>query len=479
MFTVADASDAAAEDPARQLDSSQADAESIFPLKLVPFERYMLADSRPAYPMTFVLHVQLAGTPHREAMDRAFQEALQRHPLLTARLARHGLSWRWVSTDESPPSLRWSTSLAEPEPAIRPGTWIDLRHAAAVAGEIQLDTDSAQLVLLFHHAACDGIGAMRFLGDLLAYYALRTATTSDRPSLLPIDAANLAYRGVFDVRVPGPVSRRDVLLGTLREGWKVFSRRPLPLQAQRQLLARPRSARVNLLTTTLPEDVYLRYSAGATALGVTANDLMLRDMFVTVNAWNQQSGRRKRGWLRINVPTSLRGKRDNRMPATNVLGYALVTHHTQECDDPDRLLRTIAAETEAIRRWSLGALFVEALGIGNRLPGLLYTGTRLSRRFSTAVLSNLGDPVRRFRARFPRCGKEIRAGNLTIKSISGAPPIRPGTRAALVLTSYADRLVIGLNADPRWFSTDDATELLARYRRRLEQTAESSGAGTG
>jgi hypothetical protein len=54
----------------------------------------------------------------------------------------------------------------------------------------------------------------------------------------------------------------------------------------------------------------------------------------------------------------------------------------------------------------------------------------------------------------------------------GAPPVRPGTRAALALFSYADKLAIALHPDRRWFSADDARELLAMYRRRLEQSAE-------
>lgn len=453
----------------RKSDNGAVDT-SLFPLRLVPFERYMLADDRLAYPMTFLVQVGLQGAPDRESMEGAFAQALARHPLLGARLTRCCGARHWALADGPPAVLRWYDGPAASD--FGPGRRIDLRAAAPVAGEIWSEGDTATLLLWFHHAACDGIGAMRFLGDLLAFYGLRTAPADRRPTLLPMDPAGLAYRGIFDTRPPVPVTRWEASKGMVREVWKVLSRRPRVLQGPRRPTGSSEAEKRKLVTTTLPEQVYLRYSHEASALGSTANDVLLRDMFLTVEAWNRRWGvRRQDGWLRINMPTALRGKRDVRMPATNVLGYALITHHTRECRDPTRLLREIARETEAIRTWSLGAMFVEAIRMVDRVPGALWLGTRLSRRYATVVLSNLGDPTRRFRARFPRVGKEIQAGNLLVKSIFGAPPVRPGTRAALALFNYADRLTIALNADPQWLGASAAHDFLTSYEQQLRETA--------
>jgi hypothetical protein len=441
-------------------------AKSVFPLTLVPFERYMLADDRSAYPMTFVVRVELAGTANREAMDAAFADALLRHPLLTARLARRGLTRRWEASGDPPPVLDWHETLASPPFSELQS--IDLRKTAGIAGEIHIDEGLTRIFLLMHHAVCDGIGAMRFLGDLLALYGQRTARGDERPRLLPLDSANLAFRGQFDIRVPEPISRWEVIKGTVREVWKVVSRRPLPLRFRRRPATSASAGRLTATWEILPEELFRRYCEAASASEVTVNDLVLRDMFLTLNTWNrQQDTRGSRGWLRVNVPTSLRGKRDSRMPATNVLGYALVTHHSNECERPSQLLSQIASETAAIRAWSLGAMFVGALQVVGRVPGALWVGARLGRRFSTAVLSNLGDPTRRFRARFPRVNNELQAGDLTLKSISGAPPVRPGTRIALALFSYADRLCVGLNADPRWCDEATAREFLDAFECQL------------
>ena len=476
MSTTSDAPKEAVPDE-RQMavePSVLSDSAGLFPLPLVSFERYMLADDRPSYAMTFFIRVELEGDVDRQAMDAAFNDALGRHPLLTARVTRRGLRLCWGQWDGARPQLRWDCLDAEPDLPV--GQPIDVRHGVGIDGYVHTSGGKATLVVSFHHAACDGIGGFRFVGDLLAYYGRRTASENDpAPTLLPINAENLRYRGMFDIQTPTAVSAWDVLKGTIREGWKVMSRRPLPLMNRNRPRGEARKRWATMPVAVLEPEMYRRFCERAAQLGVTANDLMLRDMFLTAHEWNNsRGGHGTRGWLRINMPTTLRGKRDSRMPAANVLGYALVTRHTDECGDPNRLLADIAADTEAIRTWSLGALFVEAIRRADRVPGLLAVGARISRRFSTLVLSNLGDPSRRFRARFPRSHGQIRAGNLTVKSMIGIPPIRPGTRAALALFSYAGKLAIALHSDPRWFSTEDAREFLALYRQRLENSAEAS-----
>lgn len=446
----------------------------LFPLPLVPFERYMLADDRRGYPMTFFVRVEFAGTPDQTALDAAFAEALGRHPLLTSRIARRGLRWHWVPADGPPLQLQWHTSPSEPAwPIALP---IDLRRGAGIRAHVHAFAGRCSLVVSFHHAACDGIGAFRFIGDLLACYGRRTAPADALPALLPIRPVNLRHRGQFDLRGSEPVSRWVAFQSAIRESCKVLGRRPQRLLNSQRPPADARRGGPRLPVEHLSSEIYRRFCARAEALGVTGNDLLLRDMFLAICEWNEFHAKgRSRGWLRITMPTSLRGKRDAGMPATNSLGYALVTRHTEECSDPDQLLAAIAADTRAVRKWSLGAMFVDSLSAVGRVPGLLWLATRLGRRFSTLVLSNLGDVGRRFRARFPHCDGEIVAGNLTLKSVVGAPPIRPGTRAAVAVANGSDGLSLTLNYDPRWFSAQDASDFLARYVTRLKRSAETSG----
>ena len=58
----------------------------LFPLPLTPFERYMLADDRPDYPMAFPAVVEFSGSLRRAEFDAALEGALREHPLLRARV---------------------------------------------------------------------------------------------------------------------------------------------------------------------------------------------------------------------------------------------------------------------------------------------------------------------------------------------------------------------------------------------------------
>ena len=55
-----------------------------------------------------------------------------------------------------------------------------------------LPADAATgVVLQFHHACCDGVGALRFISDLFAAYAAATKAIDDPPPLRTVAAGRL------------------------------------------------------------------------------------------------------------------------------------------------------------------------------------------------------------------------------------------------------------------------------------------------
>jgi hypothetical protein len=158
------------------------------------------------------------------------------------------------------------------------------------------------------------------------------------------------------------------------------------------------------------------------------------------------------------------------MPAANIMGFSFLSRTAEQCDDPDSLLAGIRDETEQIRRYRLSLFFLGMLGAVNAVPGALRRFVRGQRCFATAVLTNLGDPTRRFVARFPRRNGYLVAGNLLLESISGVPPLRPMTRTAIAIITYAGQLTISLCCDPHHFSPADTQEFLNQYRAQLDQS---------
>ena len=136
-------------------------------LPLVTFERYMLAEDTPEYPRAFILEVTLSGSLRREALEAAWPTALARHPLLVARINRN--EDFWVFRDDHEPPIDWGPE-SEPLTFVTEEK-IDLTREAGLRLWVRSGPNRARLVFQFHHACCDGVGGLEFIGDLLAIYA--------------------------------------------------------------------------------------------------------------------------------------------------------------------------------------------------------------------------------------------------------------------------------------------------------------------
>lgn len=182
---------------------SQERASKLLPLPLVPFERYMLADDRPSHPMTFAIVVELDGVMDRGALESAVADATVRHPLVAAKLKRLDGTICWVPAG-SPPKVKWQQ--VEVLPRLRVDHAMDLFRDPGMHLCVAVDERATKLTFLFHHAVCDGIGGLRFIGDVLALYGQKMVAGSDQPALLSIDLERLKTRGTFNLKLPAPVT---------------------------------------------------------------------------------------------------------------------------------------------------------------------------------------------------------------------------------------------------------------------------------
>jgi hypothetical protein len=160
------------------------------------------------------------------------------------------------------------------------------------------------------------------------------------------------------------------------------------------------------------------------------------------------------------------------MPAANAMSYAFLTRSTSDCAEcgSQDLLEGISRETRLIKQWSMGLMFLDGLRFSTRIPGLVHLMSRRRRCMASLVLSNLGQLARNFPYQ-PGEDGPIRAGNVTLERVTGAPPVRRLTRVAMLATRNEGRLTLGVRCDPWQFSPGDAKTFLAQYVERLEKTA--------
>ena len=74
---------------------------------------------------------------------------------------------------------------------------IDLRKEPGLRLWLLEGERTTDIVAQFHHACCDGLGAVAFIEDLLVAYAMAMETSANGPSLCPIEFERLRGRARF------------------------------------------------------------------------------------------------------------------------------------------------------------------------------------------------------------------------------------------------------------------------------------------
>jgi hypothetical protein len=432
---------------------------------LVPFERYMLDDDLPAAPMTFTVTWRIEGPVAPDRLRAALDLALVSHPLLACRVAGDA----WVPAPGGVP-FRCLPPAAAPAIATKR---LDVAHDAALDAVLVDGGDTSEFRLTFHHAACDGIGAMEFCGDVFAHYR------GDAPAARRADPALLADRRRLERPEVVDATWLDAVRHFAGEGWRFLADQAVAIPCGPAEPATTPPAALHPVRLSCGETSALRRRA--TAQGATLNELLLG---VLVSAIARHCGAaaasRRDAWLGVVQPVSLRPPRPARLPACNCIGYAFLRRPLAACDTWERLLPGIVSDGQAIARFGLAACFNDALRLICRLPGPLRRRLIRAMRPGTFIFSYLGDPVRRFsRGLRGAAGGSaadgtavIDLGGCRVVDFSGAPPPRPGTELAILASLFGQRLTLWLRpsaalaAAPNWSPL--AAEIDAAVRALLD-----------
>ena len=399
-------------------------------LSLTAFERYMVVDARPHYPMTFGVNFHIEGSLNRERLESAFKSVTALHPLLSARLT----SARWQLGCD-PPQLQWS-DLPSAAPSVNVS--IDPSCEPPVRVIVTQCDETTTLQILIHHSVSDGLGIIGFVFELMAAYrgAARKRTVSNPVALLE-------RRADYHFDPPEVISRWQARRFLLRELGRFLFKRPAVLGKRRPV--RDQGKPSDLVTTQVSPGTVASTKKLANDLEVTLNSMLLAIAFHTL-AQHVQRPRPTRV-IRMTVPISMRQRQDIRLSAANKIGYAFIDRTVAQCEDPLTLACGLDDDVKTILRWSLAGMFNQAVGAIDRVPGGLFLATRLSGSVSTGVFSNLSDLGRRFSN--PQEDTDLPADlpshqRVRVDSVTGAPPVRPGTAASLAVIQVqgkADRFV--------------------------------------
>ena len=453
----------------------------LFPLALVPFETMMVIDDRWDYPMLAELELHFRGHVDWEAWQYAIAGAVVRHPLLYALLDKTMLGgFRWVmpaqeNAELSIVILKKHQADSVESAAREMRTPINLFKHAGARFLLAETNEGLQISICVHHACIDGIGLMQLVEDLLAIYQQQTTKLSEILSLRELVPSRLIKRGVYSIESKG--FRRmikDFIFG-LQLAHRFGRDKPDPIATDCG----------NTEPVGIADDgdnlaagdfsgLLRPLRKAAARSGVTLNDLLIRDLFLTIREWNcyQDSSTHDRRY-RIMMPCDLRGPEHAKMPAANRMSYSFLSRSESDLASTDDLLDGIRGETEYIRSQNASLYFIRSLQVAHRIPGGMRRVVDAGQCLSTALLSNLGDPTLMFGVPFSRQAGKISVGNLILERIRARPPLRPLTHIGLVVNTYANQLSIGIAYDHLHLSKRDSFKFLRIYRSHLQRTVSS------
>ncbi len=146
----------------------------------------------------------------------------------------------------------------------------------------------------------------------------------------------------------------------------------------------------SLLTMTMDDISTQNYFLSAKKLGVTVNELLLRDCFLAVAALKKKAENTLKRLDPIYRPINLRTRADEGLSMANCVSMVFSEQRMADIRNPAGLLKTIHDDIVIKSHSMLKTTFLDAVDLVRYVPKLLAWITRAIPCFSTGVFSNTG-----------------------------------------------------------------------------------------
>jgi NRPS condensation-like uncharacterized protein len=451
------------------LESKSCTVEStqIFPLPLAPFEAYMLADHRDDYPMHFYFRMKLQGRLRSESFRQAVTESIERHPLLRAKvLPRFGRAPVWQPSDVV--CIRTCqegfTDLTE---VLQP-PHIDLTSESGLRTWVFDGRSDTELLFEFHHSCCDGLGALIFLEDLLVTY--HRITAGEQATDVSVRGQGLKTRAAIPLTAGQAVRKIPF---DIVDFFRIVLRRPATA-AQPETPVEPEGSRrlSAFLSHQFSTDELNALLAEARVQSSTLNNILMKDVYRSLDQCLEESGESAHRWIRMGVPASTRVGDSANKTCCNHVTIMFLDQHSSDIRTSESLLHQITQMTRFHRESNIWYSMLQLLEVLAAVPPLLRLYLRTNRRMCTTITSNVG---RAFEScPLPRNQGQLVVGDMLLTSLSFLSPLRPGTEVTFGCVTYGNTLSLSMHYKPQRVGKDQARKLMDHVVGNLRKSA---GAG--
>ncbi|MDR2641290.1 MAG: hypothetical protein LBC74_00685 [Planctomycetaceae bacterium] len=470
-----------------------------FKLPLSAFEYYMFLDDCSGNSMTLPLSFFIEGKIDRVAMENAYFETCELHPLFCSTISAQDRCWHKIG---KPQGIIWLDANTED---VFP--WdkqhIDITQSTGLCFAVVVRGNSCVFHFLFHHCVADGIGHFQFLNSLFQCYLKNTGQ-----NIIPkqYNIANLINRLKYKL---APTSKRLTLFGTFKfmivEIIRWFWRRPLlpvsksvletpELPATRQSYERRnfdiageqiqfelrRWDKSGFIFVRLNRNLTSRIITNTKACKFTIGDILLSSLFVSLANSKFLSFATANGnikeiqgdeLLRIGLVNNMRGLVAAEIPACNVISYSFPTRRFMDCKGDMDFCKKMSEELRYIKDYNVGKTFLDGLSFFMRVPFFLNKFIKSSHCLASAILSSMNRLELFFSTEFPRdeFGR-VCIGEMTLLDFYSAAPYRRGTPISVTTNTYAGQLGFFVQYDTTKINQKDAAGWLTEWLNIIAKT---------
>jgi hypothetical protein len=466
----------------------------LFPLPLSLFESYMFMDDCAGNTMTFPLTVRFQGNFERQALEEAYREAQQQHPLFRCIISAQQRAWFpadrvdgicWLQT--KPEVFAWAEQR------------IEITKTSGLRFAVFQDEHSAEFYFLFHHTIADGTGFFQFINSLFEFYLQRMGQKIVPKSY---DSTKLRNREIYDLPpIPHKVSWYQSFRFSFVEIIRWIQRRPLEPVTPKAIAAPPLGQfaeihsrniagetvnieskcwnRSGFLFARLSRERTSQILAGIKKRKQTVAAFLLARFFISLAEtktflYTLQNGRthslRAKDILRIGLVCNMRGRGAAEIPACNIISYTFPTRQVTECQDIPEFYERISEEIHFVRDWHIGMIFLNGLAIFRRIPFLLRSLIRSQRCLATAILSSMNRIEKFFSPELPRdADGRIVIHRATLIEFQASVPCRRGTNLSITTNTYAGSLGFFVQYDAEKIDSNAAVDWLAEWLNSLQR----------
>lgn len=431
-------------------------------LRLKPFEEYFLLNHRVDNPSTFLMKLTFHGRLDRSLADATLEHLIRLHPLTGCRIQVTGNHSRWVPADPRP-KIDWRENPVSAEEIHDTNLEITAGPPMEILAHDGRNGPATMLVLI-HHCAFDGLGAIQWLSDFLEVY--RCLQANETPTIAT-DASLLSRRCQPSLSWSRILRLLPGQWKSVRETFRVLSRQAIPLvpfQPDRE----SRSRRPSFLQVEFDHDQTAALKRFASTSSSSLNSIAACDLLTAIKAWQDECNVEAQGThFRIMIPVNERDRSMKRLPACNHCTIINLDFPRDAIEHRDRVLADIDQRMSVIRRWRLSLNFWRVLSLFRWLPGGLARPAQSENISATALLTNVGRVFQKFTVTQRHMDNQIGPRPLSLLDFNAWAPVARGTAVAFGIYYFNNRLRISLQYDGRQLDAEHAGQLMERFRQQL------------